>query len=192
MKKIAIIKKKEVAIGLLAVFFLLVGFFSYNPIFKQPTTQVSDVENHPETTLGEATLVSSNDIEESENTIENIVETVAQKDYFQEAKMERDNTYSKSLEVYEKILENSSIASDQKLIAQNEITKITSEKMTISTVENLIKLKGFENVVIYKNGEEVSVIVRSDVLKPEQVAQIQNIVEREFKIDGKNINITCK
>ena len=193
MKKIAIIKKKEVALGLLAVFFLLVGFFSYNPVFKQPTTQVSDVENHPETTLGEATLVSSNDVvEENENTIENIVETVAQKDYFQEAKMERDNTYSKSLEVYEKILENSSISSDQKAIAQNEITKITSEKMIISTVENLIKLKGFENVVIYKNGEEVSVIVRSDVLKPEQVAQIQNIVEREFKIDGKNINITCK
>ena len=40
--------------------------------------------------------------------------------------------------------------------------------------------------------ESVSVVVKSDVLLPEQVAQIQNIVEREFKINGKNINITNK
>ena len=67
IKKITIIKKKEVALGFLAVFFLLVGFFSYNPIFKQPTTKVSDVENHPEISLGEATLVSSNDVVVEEN-----------------------------------------------------------------------------------------------------------------------------
>ena len=35
MKKIAIIKKKEVLLGVLAIFFMLVGFFSYNPIIKK-------------------------------------------------------------------------------------------------------------------------------------------------------------
>ena len=53
-------------------------------------------------------------------------------------------------------------------------------------------MKGFEDVVIFKNNNGVSVIVRADVLQPEQVAQIQNIVEREFQIQGKNINITSK
>ena len=53
-------------------------------------------------------------------------------------------------------------------------------------------MKGFENVVIFKNNSGVSVIVRSDVLLQEQVAQIQNIIEREFQIEGKNINITSK
>ena len=53
-------------------------------------------------------------------------------------------------------------------------------------------MKGFEDVVIFKNSESVSVVVKNDVLLPEQVAQIQNIVEREFKINGKNINITNK
>ena len=54
------------------------------------------------------------------------------------------------------------------------------------------KIKGFEDVVIFKSSDSVSVVVKSDVLLPEQVAQIQNIVEREFKINGKNINITNK
>ena len=106
--------------------------------------------------------------------------------------MSRDSIYSESLETYEKLLESSSVTNDQKAIAQNEISNITNEKKMIQSTESLIKMKGFEDVVIFKNSESVSVVVKSDVLLPEQVAQIQNIVEREFKINGKNINITNK
>ena len=53
-------------------------------------------------------------------------------------------------------------------------------------------MKGFEDVVIFKNTTGISVIVKSDVLVQEQVSQIQNIIEREFQIESKNINITNK
>lgn len=197
MKKIAILKKKEVVLGGLAIFFLIVGFMSYNPIFTNVKSKVSDIGNYPESALGEATLVSSNEVIEKEESDDeemkdNDVENTAEKDYFLEAKMDRDNIYSKSLEVYENIMESSSIANDQKAIAQSEITNITNERKVIATAENLIKLRGFEDVVIFKNESGVSVILRSDVLQPEQVAQIQNIVEREFQVKGQNINITCK
>lgn len=193
MKKIAIIKKKEVMLGLLAIFFMLVGFFSYNPIIKKGYSRIADVQNYSETSLGEATLVSSNDVVE-ENTEDQPeeIETSTETDYFLEARMSRDNTYSENIEIYEKILENTNVSNDQKAIAQNEISNITNEKKTIQTAESLIKMKGFENVVIFKNSSGVSVIVRSDVLLPEQVSQIQNIIEREFQIEGKNINITSK
>lgn len=203
MKKIAIIKKKEVLLGLLAIFFMLVGFFSYNPIIKKEYSRIADIQNYSESSLGEATLVSSNDVIEedattdatTDTTTENPseeIETSAETDYFLEARMARDNTYSENVEIYEKILENTNVSSDQKAIAQNEIANITNEKKTIQTAESLIKMKGFENVVIFKNNSGVSVIVRSDVLLQEQVAQIQNIIEREFQIEGKNINITSK
>ena len=199
MKKIAIIKKKEVLLGVLAIFFMLVGFFSYNPIIKKEYSRIADIQNYSESSLGEATLVSSNDVIEEDattyTTTENPseeIETSAETDYFLEARMARDNTYSENVEIYEKILENTNVSSDQKAIAQNEIANITNEKKTIQTAESLIKMKGFENVVIFKNNSGVSVIVRSDVLLQEQVAQIQNIIEREFQIEGKNINITSK
>ena len=196
MKKIAIIKKKEVLLGILAIFFMIVGFISYNPIANKEYSKIADVTNYSETKLGEATLVSSNEVVENveeENQIsENIITENIQKDYFLEARMNRDSIYSESIETYEKLLESSSITNDQKAIAQNEISNITNEKKTIQSTESLIKMKGFEDVVIFKNSESVSVVVKSDVLLPEQVAQIQNIVEREFKINGKNINITNK
>ena len=199
MKKIAIIKKKEVLLGLLAIFFMLVGFFSYNPIIKKEYSRIADIQNYSESSLGEATLVSSNDVIEEDATTDTTtenpseeIETSAETDYFLEARMARDNTYSENVEIYEKILENTNVSSDQKAIAQNEIANITNEKKTIQTAESLIKMKGFENVVIFKNNSGVSVIVRSDVLLQEQVEQIQNIIEREFQIEGKNINITSK
>ena len=195
MKKIAIIKKKEVIIGLLAVFLMVVGFISYKPNQNNDYGKIADVQNYSET-LGEATLVSSNSVaDENEVTTENVVEELEEDtkpDYFTESKLERNKIYSESIEVYENILENSNITADQKAIAQNEITNISNEKKTIQVAENLIKMKGFEDVVILKNSTGISVIVRSDVLLPEQVAQIQNIVEREFKTDSKNINITNK
>ena len=199
MKKIAIIKKKEVLLGVLAIFFMLVGFFSYNPIIKKEYSRIADIQNYSESSLGEATLVSSNDVIEEDATTDTTtenpseeIETSAETDYFLEARMARDNTYSENVEIYEKILENTNVSSDQKAIAQNEIANITNEKKTIQTAESLIKMKGFENVVIFKNNSGVSVIVRSDVLLQEQVEQIQNIIEREFQIEGKNINITSK
>ena len=201
MKKITIIKRKEVLLSILSILFLCLGFFSYNRISKNSISN-----NQNDNTLGEAILVSSNsideendqisEIEESDNNI-NLSETSEKLDddlnnYFLKAKMDRDNIYSQMLEIYEKMLENSEISNDQKVIAQNEITKISSERKTIALTENLIMLKGFENVVIFKNENEISVIVKSDVLLPENVSQIQNIIEREFKIDAKNITITNK
>lgn len=208
MKKIAIIKKKEILIGILALFLMVVGFMSYNPNQENQYGKIADVGNYSER-LGDATLVSSNSIEneigkdtttESINQINEIQnqtqnETVlsnAKSDYFVQAKMDRNNTYSETVEIYEKMLESSNITNDQKAIAQNEISNITNEKKAIQTAENLIKMKGFDDVVIFKNASGVSVIIKSDVLLQEQVAQIQNIIEREFQIEGKNINITNK
>ncbi len=209
LKKITIIKKKEAALIVIAILLMAIGFFSYRT--DSNFDKVADIQNYPETALGEATLVNGNTIENSESdnsinketteenesietsaTVEETDEITKQDNYFTEAKMERNNTYSETLEIYENILENSNISSDQRVIAQNEITNITNEKKSIQVAENLIKLKGFEDVLILKNLEGINVIVKADVLLPEQVAQIQNIVEREFNIESKNINITNK
>lgn len=197
MKKIAIIKKKEVILGILAIFLMLIGFISYRPTSNSSYDKIADVNNYSET-LGDATLVSSNDIEENltnqENTTENTIiqDEIVETDYFKEARLDREKTYSETLEVYEKILENANVTADQKTIAQNEISNISNEKKSIATIENLIKMKGFEDVVVFKNISGVSVIVKSDVLTKEQVAQIQNIIERELEVESKNINITNK
>ena len=58
--------------------------------------------------------------------------------------------------------------------------------------ENLIKNKGFENVVILINNDTVSVIVKSPNLNKEQISKIQNIVSRELNVEMSNISISNK
>ena len=80
----------------------------------------------------------------------------------------------------------------QKQSATTEIRKINDIKNSITICENLIQTKGFEDCVIFINGDSVSVIVKKDELAKEDVAQIQNIISREMNSKIENIHIASK
>ena len=113
-------------------------------------------------------------------------------DYFTTSKLERDTMYSQMLETYEKVLNSTNSLETQRQSASEEITKINTVKNRIMICENLIKIKGFDNSLIFVNGDSVSVIVEDEQLSPEKVAQIQNIISREMNAKIDNIHISSK
>ena len=133
---------------------------------------------------------SINQVSNAEQTSSNV--TSNNNEYFTKSKLERDNMYSQMIETYEKILNSNNSLETQKQTATTEITKINQTKNSIMICENLIKTKGFENVVIFVNGESVSVIIGLPELKQEEVAQIQNIISRELNVNAENIHISSK
>ncbi len=66
------------------------------------------------------------------------------------------------------------------------------KQKSIMVSENLLQTKGFENSVIFVNGDSISVIIGASELKKEEVAQIQNIIAREMKASIENIHISTK
>lgn len=171
--------------------------------------------------IGDATLVNSNDVVESntqaqettaeaennttdnENTKENETQTNeaetstdsvknSKDDYFSKSKLERETMYSQMLETYEKVLNSTNAEEVQKQSATTEIKKINDTKNSIMICENLIQTKGFEDCVIFVNGDSVSIIVKKDELSKEDVAQIQNIISREMNSQIENIHIANK
>ena len=96
------------------------------------------------------------------------------------------------IESYQKILTNNQLTAEQKESAQKEIEKINAKKNAIMISENLIKNKGFENVLIFINDESVDVIIQAETLLQEQIAQIQSIIQRELKVDATDIHISNK
>ena len=100
--------------------------------------------------------------------------------------------YSQMLETYEKVLNSTNSLETQKQSATQEITKINETKNSIIVSENLLQTKGFENSVIFVNGDSISVIIGASELKKEEVAQIQNIIAREMKASIENIHISTK
>lgn len=138
-------------------------------------------------------ITESSTTETSSNNIESVnKDKQLNNNYFTQSRLDRDTMYSQTLDTYQKIIENESISADQKAIAQKEISKINEQKNSIMIAENLIKVKGFEDLIIFINGENVSVIVKSDKLEEKEIAQIQNIVTRELGVKIENINISNK
>ena len=76
--------------------------------------------------------------------------------------------------------------------ALKKINNINNTKNAIMIAENLIIAKGFKNVVIFANEGSISVVIQADELKPEEVAQIQNIVSRELNVSAETIHISNK
>ena len=143
------------------------------------------------------TNTENNNVTNEEKNQNNIVETsskVSNSDdnYFSTSKLERDTMYSQMLETYENILNSSNSLETQKQSATEEIKKINDTKNSIMICENLIKTKGFENSIIFVNGESISIVVKDDQLTTEKVAQIQNIISREMNAKVENIHISNK
>ena len=107
--------------------------------------------------------VAQNEINTSTTVTSNIGDQ-----YFAELRLERDKMYSQMLESYQKILSNNQISETQKEISENEIKKINDTRNAIMIAENLIKNKGFQGLIIFINGDSISIIVSAKELKDEQ------------------------
>ena len=177
-----------------------------NNIIEQNNSSDKSTKNKEELVKNEdedENIVKDNIVKDNEEEKENVNENklvketsakVEQKNdsYFATSRLTRDTMYSQMIESYEKILENQSVSTEQKAIAQTEIKKINELKNSIMITENLIKTKGFNDVIIFVNDSSINAIIKAKNLKQEDIAQIQNIITRELKVDLDNIHISSK
>ena len=177
-----------------------------NNIIEQNNSSDKSTKNKEELVKNEdedENIVKDNIVKDNEEEKENVNENklvketsakVEQKNdsYFATSRLTRDTMYSQMIESYEKILENQSVSTEQKAIAQTEIKKINELKNSIMITENLIKTKGFNDVIIFVNDSSINAIIKAGNLKQEDIAQIQNIITRELKVDLDNIHISSK
>ena len=143
-------------------------------------------DNSTDNSTVNSSNVVTNTIETSSDSIETIDE------YFTSSRLERENMYSKRIENYQDILNNSNVSEAQKKTAQEEISKLNNEQNALMITENLLKTKGIEDLIIFVNGDSINVIVKGDELEKEEIAQIQNVITRELDADIGNIHITTK
>lgn len=198
------LKKGSVVIYVLAIMMVTAGYWNYISREAQTIETVSmeqnenTEENANDENLGDATLVSNNELiqEEKEQNGETENKEETQKEekdgYFEESKLSRDTMYSQTLETYQGILNNTNVSEEQKAIVTEEISKLNKEKNAIMICENLISTKGFSNCVIFANVDSISVIVEADELQTDEIAQIQNIISREMGAEPENIHIMTR
>ena len=161
--------------------------------------------------LGDAVLVNGTSVEGDDKEAETDEESVrpeedsenvealetatgtADNQYFVRSRLERETMYSQMLATYQEMYNSPNASSEQKTQAMSRISEINRLRNAIMIAENLVKARGINEIVIFSNNDSTSVVVSvGEELRPEQMAQIQNIVSRELNIGIETMNISVK
>lgn len=208
-----VIKRNQLVILVIALMLVTAGYLNYTSNLNNQSSILTS-GNLQIAGIGDATLVSSQAIEENTTNLESSISTetenenttqvtpeeqenqdktkITEENYFADSKLQRESMYSGMIESYQKMLDSTTVGTEQKAIAQNEITKINNTKNAIMISENLIKTKGFEDVLILVNDANINVVIKAEKLEINEIAQIQNIIAREMNAKIENIHITNK
>ncbi len=111
-------------------------------------------------------------------------------DYFASAKLTREQTRAKNKETLMNIVNNKSIASADKKPAIKQVANITKNSEKENAAELMLQAKGFQNAIVSINDGNADVVVDSNGLTEQQIAQIEDIVRRKTGIEAGKIVIT--
>lgn len=139
--------------------------------------------------LGQTVYVNSNSdeikiYEEIKNVINPENETISKFRY------DRDNMYSELSNNYTEVINNSNSSSETIAEYQEKLSGLIEQKNQIIMVENMIKSKNIEDVVLIPtNSGKVNVILKIEELEEEVVAQVMQIIVDQLDINANDISI---
>ena len=203
-------KRKQIIVLGLVLVIIAVGILQYNYGGKGESSKVNGLDDLA-LTEGDLVLTQGTDIEEipgaaayvngnaSEAANEVLTQAQQPSGYFAEARLERDKVRSKEKEELMNIAQSTdgSVSASSTLTsseAQAQLVGLIRRSETESTIETLVKQRGFEDAMTYMSDTgNVDVIVKADSLSATEVAKISDIVTRHAdvtmdKITVKNVN----
>ena len=148
--------------------------YLYNANYSDSSTKI----------LGEAALVDSGSLPENDE--------FERESYFVNASINKEKSRDEALETLQIVVDSSEEFPETRDKALAEILEIASYMEIETSVEEMIKAKGFEDCIAIISGDNINVIVKSDGLMTSEVAQITDIVMNETGFGAENIRIVEK
>ncbi len=213
MKKI--LKKNQIIITALVVMVAIAGYLSmtdreeltmnghgdHNKAATESAADISEediVLDEDEETAetadaasGKAVSTSGQKVSNKENAGEAVlVSNTVTGNYFEEAKLSREQTRAKNKETLTNLVNNKNVTNAQKDKAMQQIMQMTEISEKETATENLLAAKGFSEAVVTILSDSVDVVVNADDLTESQIAQIEDIVKRKTECSADKIVIS--
>ncbi len=112
-------------------------------------------------------------------------------DYFVIARQSRNKAREEALDILEDVLADKSTDKETLAVSVAQVTAIAQAVAQEDKIENLVKAKGFSECIAYIEGENCSVVVKSEQLSDEQTVQILEIVTSQSAVLAKNVSISA-
>lgn len=187
------LKKSKIALLSITLMLVVAGYinYEYNPEREKNLGQTIYVNGKDNTGIDAVNIYGDANKDNSKQVFEYVTNKENTIAVF---KYDRDNMFSELSENYRQIITNTNTSVDKVNEYQTQLNELLKKKNLITMVENIIKSKGIEDVVIIPtNNDNLNVILRSkNEVAKEQIAQIQQIIVDQFGISANKITITVK
>ena len=135
-------------------------------------------------------LSESSDVAEGEIPGEAVFTSAVSVNTLQGAKLLKEQTRYENKEALLEIINNTSIADDQKQVALDSMVALTETAEKEMSAEILLSARGFTDAVVSITGDTVDVVVAGMELTDSKRAQIEDIVMRKTGVSIENIVIS--
>lgn len=192
-----ILKKTQIMVLSIILMAGIAGFinYKYNPEREKNLGQTMYVNGKDSFTYDKVSIYSNNENKEeiSDNTNAS-KEGNDSESTLAVFKYDRDNMYSELSENYNNIIKNEKSSDSEIKEYQNKLSELIKEKNLVTMVENVIKAKGIQDIVIIPtNNDNINVVIKSDEeLTEQQIAQIQQILVDQLGANANKISIEAK
>lgn len=116
-------------------------------------------------------------------------DTIIVGNFFTNFRQDRVDTRAEQKVLLNAIIASANSSTNAKQTAEAQIDAMLKEERMETTIEGLISAKGFEDVVISILNNNISVLVKSEVLQRNEVAQIVDVVQSQTGLDIDNIKV---
>ena len=140
----------------------------------------------------ESTKILGNSVLTDANADGDDAGTETTEDFFASAVVNRQRVRDEAMDVLRQVADSPDAMQETKNQALKSIEEMVAEMNNEINIETLIKAKGFEECVAVISEEKCSIIVKSEGLTAEQVAQILDIAISESKLAADDITIVEK
>ncbi len=160
--------------------------------------EVEETAPDGETQDGETETTAAENGDGEENGGENAEGTQAEEtsggaeagaDYFDRAKLDREESRSKSLEILNQTAQNESFDEEIRKKAGDKILTVADNVQKESEIEGIAQSKGYSEICVYVDNGDANVVVRKDGFNNDDVVKLTELVTDHLKISAQNVKI---
>ncbi|MBP0972609.1 MAG: SpoIIIAH-like family protein [Oscillospiraceae bacterium] len=185
MKKPSIIiGKRQIILTCLTAMLAVAVYINYSLSRTEqltPTAELDTVSHYGDTEFVNA--------EPEEQPVAAAVEADPAADYFAQARLEKTVSRDEAVQTLQMIMGGGDITGDEAVTTALDAVALSGLIESEGNIESLIRSQGFEDCVVYLDGDSAKVVVRTNGLDASDAALIKDIVLSETEISSENIRI---
>ena len=172
-----IIGKKQLALMSLTCI-LALAIYGNHLMGQSPNGLISSTEEKEN--YGDTQFVSGDIIDEQKDTT---------KEYFAKARLEREESRDETIETLKTFMNGGDVTSEELQVMAVEALEYTELAQKETEIETVIKSQGYEDCMVYLDGTNANILVKTNGLDAASAAKIKGALLDNVEVLSENITI---